>query len=684
MTQNQVKYKVTIKTGNSLGAGTDADITLEIFGDKTNTKLGLNSSVSIDKEGDIFEKGKIDVFELHSVDVGTIQHIKIGHDGSKIGAAWELESITIDSPKGSESWTVNKWLDKDKKTNFLELKSKNTKHDTSVKSDKVKYKVTVKTGDSVSAGTDAEIMLEIFGDKTNTAKLALNSNVSLDKTGDIFEKGKIDVFELHAIDIGTLKHIKIGHDGSKTGSTWQLESITIDYPKGSETWMVNKWLDKSDNSNFIQLKSNSKPTLKSEKPEPKHEPKKEEKPKLKTESKAEKPKSVKRIERPEKQGDKITHPEVTDEFTQIELSRIKAGLSKEVAQIKYPKRQDFKPFVFNNLSPYYDIKETEMLVNAPEKMNSVGYYNRYTALSIVEPWVSHRMEHNLAPIMSRSLNHNAGGRSHLEDLSTFERPKREELEGSTLAPNFPKIIIKKPKDMNGPFYFDDVPVIRKELKNNLTNHTRFEEDRNRTINDYYRMNLDTTAEKEKMKDAYHAYLENTPGSKKALHELLTKKHLIGLDGKVEPKDDSKESQEPVEQLKLHKIPAKKDKVEKIKYKITVTTGESLGAGTDAEIVLEIIGVKGTTKSLALNNAANISGNKDIFERGATDVFEIEADNVGKIKSIKLGHDGSKSNAEWKCESIKIESEVGTETWKIDKFFEKSKGTNMQELKVQTA
>ena len=45
----------------------------------------------------------------------------------------------------------------------------------------------------------------------------------------------------------------------------------------------------------------------------------------------------------------------------------------------------------------------------------------------------------------------------------YERPKRDELEGSTLAPNFPKVIIKKPKDMNGPFYFDDVPVIRYSL-----------------------------------------------------------------------------------------------------------------------------------------------------------------------------------------------------------------------------
>lgn len=56
----------------------------------------------------------------------------------------------------------------------------------------------------------------------------------------------------------------------------------------------------------------------------------------------------------------------------------------------------------------------------------------------------------------------------------------------------------------------------------MSNSTRFEEDRNRTINDYYRMNLDQTAEKERMADAYHAYLENSPGSKKALKELLSK------------------------------------------------------------------------------------------------------------------------------------------------------------------
>ena len=76
----------------------------------------------------------------------------------------------------------------------------------------------------------------------------------------------------------------------------------------------------------------------------------------------------------------------------------------------------------------------------------------------------------------------------------------------------------------------------------MTNHTRFEEDRNRTINDYYRMNLDSTA-KGKMVGTYHAYLENTPGSRKALNELLTKKHVKGLDDKVTPVEEEQKKVE---------------------------------------------------------------------------------------------------------------------------------------------
>jgi hypothetical protein len=45
-----------------------------------------------------------------------------------------------------------------------------------------------------------------------------------------------------------------------------------------------------------------------------------------------------------------------------------------------------------------------------------------------------------------------------------EKPNKDQLEGSTLAPSFPRVIIKKPKTMNGPFYFDDVRLIRFAFK----------------------------------------------------------------------------------------------------------------------------------------------------------------------------------------------------------------------------
>ncbi len=51
-------------------------------------------------------------------------------------------------------------------------------------------------------------------------------------------------------------------------------------------------------------------------------------------------------------------------------------------------------------------------------------------------------------------------KSEQEDKLSPERPKREQLAGSTLAPNFPKVIIKKPKKLVGPFYVDDIKAIR--------------------------------------------------------------------------------------------------------------------------------------------------------------------------------------------------------------------------------
>jgi len=59
------------------------------------------------------------------------------------------------------------------------------------------------------AGTDSNIFVELIGEHGHTPRLFLNHEVSHDKKGDLFEKGRTDTFEVQSIDIGKVKNIYI-------------------------------------------------------------------------------------------------------------------------------------------------------------------------------------------------------------------------------------------------------------------------------------------------------------------------------------------------------------------------------------------------------------------------------------------------------------------------------------------
>ena len=63
---------VAVKTGNFVGAGTDAKVFVVLFGEKGETeKLALETSNQLNK----FELGQVDEFDLKTKDVGKVQHI---------------------------------------------------------------------------------------------------------------------------------------------------------------------------------------------------------------------------------------------------------------------------------------------------------------------------------------------------------------------------------------------------------------------------------------------------------------------------------------------------------------------------------------------------------------------------------------------------------------------------------
>jgi hypothetical protein len=103
-----ITYKVTVITGDRSGAGTDANVSIEIFGDK-----GKSGKQLLDNASDNFERGKSDVFGIETVDLGKVQKIVIGHDNKGFGAAWFLEKVILTNMKDNTTdyFLCGDWLE---------------------------------------------------------------------------------------------------------------------------------------------------------------------------------------------------------------------------------------------------------------------------------------------------------------------------------------------------------------------------------------------------------------------------------------------------------------------------------------------------------------------------------------------------------------------------------------------
>ena len=67
----------------------------------------------------------------------------------------------------------------------------------------ISYHMTIKTGDQLNAGTDANVYFALHGDKGKTPKIALQDE---SQTFRRFERGRADKFVVQTADVG-----KVGH-----------------------------------------------------------------------------------------------------------------------------------------------------------------------------------------------------------------------------------------------------------------------------------------------------------------------------------------------------------------------------------------------------------------------------------------------------------------------------------------
>lgn len=104
-------YRLTVKTGDLEGAGTDSKVFISFVG-SSGVSFG---PIQLNNAQDNFERAKIDFFGVRIPDLENVKLIRIESDLSGEHAPWFLKTVKVTNSETNQSWEINcnKWLDKD-------------------------------------------------------------------------------------------------------------------------------------------------------------------------------------------------------------------------------------------------------------------------------------------------------------------------------------------------------------------------------------------------------------------------------------------------------------------------------------------------------------------------------------------------------------------------------------------
>ena len=223
-TTNNVTYDLTFQTGSMRGAGTDANVKIELIGTKGSTiPVQINSYMGA-RLHNAFQVAGQDNIKLITTDIGKITSVKVSHDNGGLGPKWYLSNLSIVKNGQAYSFSNDSWITgNDKKTLYPTPALRD-------------YKIEVQTGDNRGAGTSANVFITLFGNKGQTKEIRLTSYMS----GNAFENGDLDEATLANLkDIGTVNKVKIRHDNKNPRSGWYIDWIKVD----NKQFNYNDWLE---------------------------------------------------------------------------------------------------------------------------------------------------------------------------------------------------------------------------------------------------------------------------------------------------------------------------------------------------------------------------------------------------------------------------------------------------------
>ncbi|XP_023606577.1 lipoxygenase homology domain-containing protein 1 isoform X2 [Myotis lucifugus] len=665
-TLKNYRYHIRLKTGDVPGASTDSTVFIKLYGDKSDT-IKQDLLVSDNNLNDYFERGRVDEFTLETLNIGTINRLLIGHDGTGMGASWFLASVQIRVPRQGKQYTfpANRWLDKNQADGRLQVELYPSEV---VEIQKlVHYEVEVWTGDVGGAATTARVYIQIYGEKGKTEVLFLSSR------SKVFERASKDTFQTDtftvcAIDLGPLTKIRIGHDnagGSKAG--WFLDRVDITDMNNETTYYFpcQRWLSVEEDDGQVSrelLSVDESYVL---------PPSEDEEGGGGGENNAldnmgleQKDKST-TFQVTIKTGDKKNAGTDANVFITLFGTQDDTGM----ALLKSSKTNS-NPFERDSI----DVFTVEALDLGDLWRVRIGHDNSGKAPGWFVEWVEVD-----APSLGKCMTFPCGLwlDKNEEDGAIVRDLFHEELQTRLYTPFVPYEITIYTSDVfaagtNANVFIviygcDGLCTEQKNLCTNKREQKMFFERKSASrfimeledvgeVIEKIRIGHDNTGINpgwhcsyveirrllpdkdgtETVTFACDRWLATSEDDKKTIRELVpfdifTEKYMA--DGSL--RQIYKEVEEPLDI---------------VLYSVQIFTGNVPGAGTDAKVYITIYGDLGDTGERYLGKSENRT-NK--FERGTADTFIIEAADLGVIYKIKLRHDNTKWCADWYVEKVDI-------------------------------
>uniref|UniRef100_G5E7R4 Lipoxygenase homology PLAT domains 1 n=1 Tax=Meleagris gallopavo TaxID=9103 RepID=G5E7R4_MELGA len=683
-----INYEVSVITGDVRAAGTNAKVFMQIYGETGKTEL-----IILENRSNNFERGATDIFKIEAADVGKIYKIRIGHDGKGIGDGWFLESVTLkrlatkmdesDKKKkkkkkseGEEeeetkmeegmdvyTFVAHRWLAKDEgdKELVVELVP-----DGESELEENTYEVHVLTGSVWGSGTDANVFLSIYGiGRGDTGERQLKRSNNLNK----FEKGQVDVFTIKAIDLGELKKLRIRHDNSGSSPSWFLERVEIVDLKESTTYYFpcQRWLavEEDDGQIVRELVPVDEAFVKKDSENDGQS--------LATLGLEQKAKSTTYIVKV-KTGDKKNAGTDANVFITLYGSKDDTGIvSLKASKLNKNKFERGKIDEFTVES--VDIGDLKKIkIGHDNAGNSNGWFLEWVEID--------------APSLGQCLKFPCGRwLDKSEDDGAIERfifPA--ELQTTEYIPFVPYEITVYTSDIFGAGTDADVFIVlygsdgictqQKSLCLNKREQRMYFE-RN-SVNQFIVELEDVGDIIEKIRIGHNGgglnsgwhldrvairrLLPNGKGSETITfpcERWLAKSEDDGeIIRELVPSDIFTEKLMKDGTLKQIEEEVE-DPLEVHTYKISVFTGDIYGAGTDANVFLNIYGDLGDTGERKLSKSET---NFNKFERGQEDTFTIQAVDLGILYKIKIRHDNSMISPDWFLEKVEILDETTEESF----------------------